>query len=154
MHRAELPALCKVWVTYGTAHGPLLRKYATDYLEIVLQFLGKYPKNPIIAIPSKIRGFIYVGNFHLMHIFALLFICSICGLVYNPQPLWLRVLALLSFLLTVYFAYGFAKWCFYMEPKNKFFTWVKMKYLSNLSFIKGGLKNSKKYKTFCIEPSF
>jgi hypothetical protein len=29
-----------------------------------------------------------------------------------------------------------------------------MKYLTNLSFIKGGLKDFKKYKILCIEPSF
>ena len=41
-----------------------------------------------------------------------------------------------------------------MEPRDKFLTWCKMKYLTNLSFIQGGLKDFKKYKILCIEPSF
>ena len=59
-----------------------------------------------------------------------------------------------SFLLTLYFAYQYVKWNFSMEPRNKFWTWGKMKYLTNLSFIQGGLKDFKKYKILCIEPSF
>jgi hypothetical protein len=41
-----------------------------------------------------------------------------------------------------------------MEPKSKFLVWCKMKYLTNLSFLQGGLKDFKQYKILCIEPSF
>lgn len=151
MHRATFPALSKVWVTYGKAHPPLLKKYASDYLEIVLQV---FKKPLIIPIPSPIRGFIYLGNFHLMHLFGGLFIYSLIWTVLNPQLLWLKIVALLLLALSLYFLAQFCRWCFYMEPRRHFFTWCKMKYLTNLSFIIGGLKESKKYKTFCIEPSF
>jgi hypothetical protein len=57
-------------------------------------------------------------------------------------------------LLTLYFAYEFTKWNLYMEPKDQLWTWGKLKYLTNLSFIQGGLKDFKKYKILCIEPSF
>jgi len=53
-----------------------------------------------------------------------------------------------------YFAYQYVKWNFAMEPKAAFWAWCKMKYLTNLSFIQGGLKDFKKYKILCIEPSF
>lgn len=151
MHRATLPALRKVWVTYGMAHPPLLKKHATNYIEIILQIF----KRPlIIPIPSPIRGFIYLGNFHLMHIFGLLFIISLLATISNPHIFWLRIITLSTLILSLYFLFGFCRWCLYMEPRRHFITWCRMKYLTNLSFIVGGLKESKKYETFCIEPSF
>jgi hypothetical protein len=57
-------------------------------------------------------------------------------------------------LLTLWFGYEFVKWNLDMEPKSKFWTWSRLKYLTNLSFIQGGLKDFKKFKILCIEPSF
>jgi glycosyltransferase involved in cell wall biosynthesis len=151
MHRADLKALRKVWVTYGQAHLPLIDKYVRKKgLEIMFQFLKT---NPSFILPFPIRGFIYIGNFHLMHLFALLFITGfVLSLIFGG--LAPALFALFSFLLTLYFAYQYVKWNFDMEPKSKFWAWCKMKYLTNLSFIQGGLKDFKKYKILCIEPSF
>jgi len=151
MHRGTFMALRKVWVTYGMAHPPLLRKYATDYLEIVLQV---FKKPYILSVPSPIRGFIYLGNFHLMHIVGGLFAISLLALALNPLLLWLKITTLLVFLLSLFFLFGFLRWCFYMQPRKHFFVWCAMMYMTNLKFIIGGLKGSKRYKTFCIEPSF
>jgi len=151
MHRADLKSLLRVWVTYGDAHLPLIDKYVKKRgLEIILQFLKVKPS---IFLPFPIRGFVYIGNFHLMHIFVLLFIL---GIVLNfVLAGWgIKIFTLIFGVLTLYFAYQYVKWNFGMEPKSKFFTWCKMKYLTNLSFIKGGLKDFKKYKILCIEPSF
>ncbi|MEW6101583.1 MAG: glycosyltransferase [Candidatus Omnitrophota bacterium] len=143
MHRADLKALRKVWVTYGQAHLPLIDKYVKKKgLEVILQFMG----GRSFMLPFPLRGFIYVGNFHLMHIFGF---CFILSLIFRWQ-----VFGLVSLLLTLYFAYQYVKWNLDMEPKNKFLSWCKMKYLTNLSFIKGGLKDFGKYKVLCIEPSF
>jgi hypothetical protein len=68
--------------------------------------------------------------------------------------LWIKLLTLASLLLTLHFGYQFVKWNFGMEPKDKFWTWCRMKYLTNLSFVRGGLKDFKKYGVICIEPSF
>jgi hypothetical protein len=57
-------------------------------------------------------------------------------------------------LLALYFGYEFIKWNLDMEPKKELWTWNKLKYLTNLSFIQGGLKDFKKFKVLCIEPSF
>jgi glycosyltransferase involved in cell wall biosynthesis len=151
MHRADLRALRKVWVTYGQAHLPLIDKYVKKgRMDIILQFLKG---NPALVLPFPIRGFIYIGNFHLMHLFALLsLVFGAWGLLVPSVNI--KLLALLFLLLTLYFAYEYVKWNFYMEPKNKFWTWAKMKYLTNLSFIQGGLKDFKKYKVLCMEPSF
>ncbi len=151
MHRADIKALRKVWITYGQAHLPLIDKYVKKSgLEIILQFLKG---NPSFMIPFPLKGFIYLGNFHLMHIFTLLFII---GLVLSF--IWIgagiKLFTLISFLLMSYFMYQYVKWNFGMEPKNKFLVWCKMKYLTNLSFIQGGLKDFRKFKVLCIEPSF
>jgi len=151
MHRADLKVLRKVWVTYGQAHLPLIDKYVKQKgLEMNLQFLKGAPS---FMLPFPLRGFIYLGNFHLMHFFALLFLT---GLVFSfiLNGAAINIFTLAAFLLALHFAYQYVKWNFDMEPKNKFWEWCKMKYLTNLSFIQGGLKDFKKYKVLCIEPSF
>lgn len=151
MHRADLKALRKVWVTYGQAHLPLIDKYVKRKgLEILFQNLKGAPS---LFLPFPIKGFIYIGNFHLMHIFLFLFLLSsVIALIVSGAVI--KIIALASFLLTLYFAYQYVKWNFAMEPKNAFWSWCKMKYLTNLSFIQGGLKDFKQYKVLCIEPSF
>ncbi|MDD5155196.1 MAG: glycosyltransferase [Candidatus Omnitrophica bacterium] len=151
MHRADLKVLRKVWITYGQAHLPLIDKYVKKKgLEVIFQCLKN---NPSLYLPFPIKGFVYLGNFHLMHIFALLFLASaVLSLIWQVPVL--KFFSLATFLLTLYFAYQYVKWNFGMEPKSKFFTWCKMKYLTNLSFIQGGLRDFAKYKILCIEPSF
>jgi len=151
MHRADVKALRKVWVTYGQAHLPLIDKYVKkNGLQVTLQFLKK---GPSFMLPFPMRGFVYIGNFHLMHLFALLsLIGAILSIIF--ASLWLKIATLVSIILMFYFAFQFVKWNFDMEPKNKFWFWCKMKYLTNLSFILGGLKDFKKFKVLCIEPSF
>ncbi len=151
MHRADLKALRKVWVTYGQAHLPLIDKYVKkNGLEVILQFLKG---NPSFILPFPVRGFVYIGNFHLMHLFGLFFAAALIPSFIFKGPGWLAF-TIISFLLTLHFAFQFVKWNFGMEPTNRFWTWFKMKYLTNLSFIQGGLKDFKKYKILCIEPSF
>lgn len=151
MHRADLKSLRKVWVTYGQAHLPLIDKYVKKKgLEIILQFTKG---NPSFILPFPLRGFVYLGNFHLMHIFFFFILAfGILSLFFGT--LWLKILTLAALLLTLYFLYQYVKWNFGMEPRKSFFDWCRMKYLTNLSFIQGGLKDFKKYKILCIEPSF
>jgi glycosyltransferase involved in cell wall biosynthesis len=151
MHRADIKALRKVWVTYGQAHLPLIQKYVKkNVLEIVFQNLKGCPS---FQIPFPIKGFIYLGNFHLLHIFAFIFLLGLISSIIFGGMGWF-IFTVLSFALTWNFAYEYVKWNFYMEPKSEFWTWCKLKYLTNLSFIQGGLKDFKKYKILCIEPSF
>lgn len=151
MHRADMKALRKVWVTYGQAHLPLIEKYVKkNILEIIFQNLKG---SPSLKIPFPVKGFIYLGNFHLMHISALAFALSMVSSLIRPGIVsW--VVTLLFLLLTRKFYLQYVRWNRDMEPKSEFRTWCKMKYLTNLSFIQGGLKDFKKYKVFCVEPSF
>ncbi|MEW6075583.1 MAG: glycosyltransferase [Candidatus Omnitrophota bacterium] len=151
MHRADLTSLRKVWVTYGQAHMPLLDKYIQKRgIEVILQFLKGAPS---FILPFPLRGFVYIGNFHLMHIFGILTLLGLVASFLVPGP-GIQIATLIAFTLTLYFIYQYVKWNFDMEPKNKFFSWCKMKYLTNLSFIQGGLKDFAKYKILCVEPSF
>ena len=151
MHRADLKSLRKVWVTYGQAHLPLIDKYVKkNGLQVILQFLNGAPS---FILPLPLRGFAYIGNFHLLHLFALAFLISLpFSLVFSGSAMKIFSFVCLSGVL--YFGYQYVKWNFDMEPKDKFWTWCKMKYLTNLSFIQGGLKDFGKYKILCIEPSF
>ncbi|MCM8787488.1 MAG: glycosyltransferase [Candidatus Omnitrophica bacterium] len=154
MHRADLRNLLRVWKSYGAAHPPLIRAHAKNYLEFVFQFIGKYPNNPILRMPFFIRGFIYIGNFHLMHLFGLIFlICFTCSWI-SPINFWFRLFSWTSFILFLIYAFKFFRSAFNIEPYYKWKEFAKMKYLTNLYFVLGGLSGSFKYKTFCIEPSF
>lgn len=151
MHRADLKVLRKVWVTYGQAHLPLIDKYVKkNGLEIIFQTLKGAPA---FVLPFPLKGFIYIGNFHLMHLFVF-FSFVFWLLSFLLAGAGIKILALLSLLLAGYYGYQYVKWNFGMEPKDKFWAWCKMKYLTNLSFIQGGLKDFKKYKILCVEPSF
>jgi glycosyltransferase involved in cell wall biosynthesis len=152
MHRADLRALRKVWINYASAHPHLLNKYLKKKrLEIILQFINQ----PIsIAFPFFIKGFIYLGDFHLMHIFGLILIAGIIGNILNPESSLAFILMILSLTLFLFFLCRYVEQCFSMQPRRHLLAWIKMKYLTNLSFIIGGLKDFKKYKILCIEPSF
>jgi len=151
MHRADLKALRKVWVAYGQAHLPLIDKYVKKRgLDVILQFLNG---NPSFKLPFPLRGFVYLGYFHLMHIVGIIFILGVI-LSFIVKGWFWPGFSVIMLLLTLRFAYMYVRWNFDMEPKDKFWAWCKMKYLTNLSFIQGGLKEFKKYKILCIEPSF
>ena len=150
MHRADMLALRKVWVSYGQAHLPLIEKYVRkNGLQIVFQNL----KGKALLLPFPCRGFIYLGNFHLLHLAGLLFLIGLVS-SFTLGGIVTEIFTLAAFLLFLYFAYQYVKWNFGMEPRNKFLSWCKMKYLTNLSFIHGGLKDFRKYKVLCVEPSF
>ena len=154
MHRADLKSLLKVWKSYGEAHPPLLSKHAESFMEIIFQFIGKYPNHPVFRFTFPIKGFIYIGNFHLMHIFGALFLLFFILQWIFFTSFWIRLFSWISLFLFLYFIFKYFKSVFNIEPYDKWREFAKIKYLTNLYFIRGGLKNSFKYKTFCIEPSF
>ncbi|MFH1678428.1 MAG: hypothetical protein ABH914_02280, partial [Candidatus Omnitrophota bacterium] len=134
----------KVWVTYGQAHAGLIDKYVTKPgIEVILQFLKS---QRTFLIPARIKGFIYLGNLHMLFLSGLLLFL---GVIFSWGLFnWLFII------LCFFFGYRYVKWNFSMEPRSKFLSWCKLKYLTNLSFIKGGWKGFKTYKVLCIEPSF
>ena len=154
MHRADLKSLLKVWKSYGEAHPLLLSKHAEPFMEIVFQFIGKYPNHPVFRFTFPIRGFIYIGNFHLIHIFGgFFFLFFILQWIFYSS-FWIKFFSWINLSLFLYLLFKYFKSAFNIEPYDKWREFAKIKYLTNLYFIRGGLKNSFKYKTFCIEPSF
>lgn len=151
MHRSSFKALRKVWVGYGEGQAPLVKQYAKQKLEIIFQFLKSMPR---FTIPFPIKGFIYIGNYHLMHLFGFLtLLCGITGFFVKGFGFW-EMGAIISCILAVYFFYPFHLHCYYMNPRKHYVTWLRMKYLTNWDFIKGGIKGFFKHGVICIEPSF
>lgn len=151
MHRADLKALLKVWVGYGKGHPVLVHTHAKHVFEIVFQNIKKHPR---IKFPFPVKGLIYLGNFHWMHICGLGFILSSLASLLKSGAGISELLTAIFFLLTLRFAYKYFGGCFKMTPKNKWALWCKIKYLSNWSFMKGALLKFWKYKILYIEPSF
>jgi len=154
MHRADLKALLKVWQSYGQAHPPLLREHAANFMEIIFQFIGQYPQHPLIRFPFPVKGFMFIGNFHLMHLYAVIFLATFLLQWAFLDSVPLRIVSWISAAGMLYTAFQYFKTCFNIQPYYKWREFAKMKYLTNLKFIIGGLKGSRIYKTFCVEPSF
>ncbi len=154
MHRGSPEALLRVWHSYGAAHPPLLDAHAKKYMEIILQFIGRYPNNFTLKFPFPVKGFIYIGNFHFMHLFGFLFLIFFVLQWFFLFSAGLRVLTWGTLAPFLFFFFRYFRPAFNIEPYNQWLAFAKLKYLTNLQFILGGLKNSVKYKTFCIEPSF
>ena len=154
MHRSSFSALRKVWNSYAMAHPALIHKHASKKFEIIFQFIGRYPKTPLLSIPFPVKGFIYLGSFQIMHMASVMFLLGLAGIAANPHNIGLAVFTLFMLFLSLWSAYKFFYWCWFMKPKKHFFIWAKMRYLTNLSFIAGALKGFKRYNVFCIEPSF
>ncbi|MFH1380428.1 MAG: glycosyltransferase [bacterium] len=151
MHRASFKNLRTVWVGYGQGQSPLVKLHAKHKLEIIFQIIKGMPR---IAIPFPIKGFIYIGNFHLMHFSAFLGIVSLIIGLFFPGFGAGEIVSIIMFVLAGYFFYPFHLHCYYMNPRKHYVTWLKMKYLTNWDFIKGGIKGFFKHGVICIEPSF
>lgn len=154
MHRADLPALLRVWKSYGAAHPVLLHAHAQNYMEIIFQFVGQYPVHPILRLPSFIKGFVYIGNFHLMHLAGAIFAAFFILQWVFPYAFWFKFFTWVTLPIAGFFAFRFFRTAFNIQPYNKWLAFAQMKYLTNLYFLFGGLKGSLKNGTFCIEPSF
>jgi hypothetical protein len=123
-------------------------------MENIFQFYGRYPNHSILRLPSFIKGFIYIGNFHLMHLFGALFVTFFILHWMNPAVISFDISAWAAVTLFLFFAFRFFRTAFNIEPYHKWLEFAKMKYLTNLYFIFGGFKGSLHNGTFCIEPSF
>lgn len=145
MHRVNLKAFQKQWHGYGFGHPLLVEKHAQDkILEIVFQY-GRQGFS--LGLPWPGKGIIHIGKFHLMHLFGLL---ALISAFLNFSGLWTKIWALLFVLfLGAYF------WpCLKLKPRRYFFSWCKIRYLTNWSFIKGALDGMKEFGTICVEPSW
>lgn len=145
MHRVTPSAYLKQWYGYGFGHPLLVQKHALPKkLEIVFQW-GRRGISFLFPWPGK--GIIHIGKFHLMHLLGIFLIIS--ALINFKSSATLVFVILFLWLTGLYF------WpCLKLNPKRHFFTWCKIRYLTNWSFIKGALNGMKEFGTICIEPSW
>lgn len=148
MHRVTLQAYCKQLYGYGFGHPLAVKKHAKDVLEIQLQYTPKYIT---LTIPFSVKGIIYIGNFHFMHAFGLAFIINLIqSLVTKNLTIWLPVWAALF----LFYAWRYFKPALKLNPRSKFLTWCKIRYLSNWALMKGGFKGAKTFGVIYIESSW
>lgn len=144
IHRANLTQFRKQLYGYGYGHPLLIKKHAKQVLEICINLLGKYL---YIPIPFFIKGNIYLGAFHFIHIFLVLTVLSLFlkwGILYT----------LIFAFLTLFFKIVYFAPLLKLKPLSKFPKWCKIKYLSNLSFILGGIKGTFIFGAIDLEDSF
>ncbi|MBI4318327.1 MAG: glycosyltransferase [Chloroflexi bacterium] len=147
MHRVSLESYLKQWYGYGYGHPLLIAKHAADKLEFVFQ-LG----NPVfVKVPSPLKGIVHVGAFHLMHLLLATSIASgvLSALSILPALVPLASVSLLAGAAAAYFAP-----CLRLRPADKFATWCKIRYLTNLACVKGAIAGCRKFGAICIEPSW
>ena len=106
-------------------------------------------------IVSTIVG---LGIFSLPYVFWYSGFYFLFWLFFIFQWIWpnllYRILAWVLLVFFGYFKFKFFRSAFNISPYDKWFEFCKMKYLTNLYFLFGGLKKFFKYKVICIEPSF
>lgn len=143
MHRVTLKSLLRQWEGYGYSHPTLVVNHAGKKFEIVVQFL---PGSPAYIIPGP-KGIIYIGDFHMLHLSGLLYLIGlIAGWAYLVKLFFLAVF--------VVFMYRFFASSLTLKPKSEFFTWAKLRYLTNLYYIWGAIKGSIDFGSLSIEQSW
>jgi len=147
MHRVTLKSFLKQWYFYGYGHPLLLSKHAKPVTEVVINLFGKEFS---IKTPIKKTGLINLGNFHFMHIFGALFLLFLVLEIWFPVKDWTTSWLLLFVLFLSRYFIPMLK----LVPKRNFLTFCKIRYLTNLSFIRGSLAGRKKFGPLCIEPSW
>ena len=148
MHRVTLAAYCKQLYGYGFGHPLAVKKHARNVVEIQLQYTPKYLT---LVIPSPMPGIIYWGDFHFMHVFGLAFIVNLIQTVVTHNPtVWLPVWAALF----IFFSYKYFKPMLKLKPTSKFFTWARIRYVSNWALMNGGFKGGKTFGVIYLESSW
>jgi GT2 family glycosyltransferase len=147
MHRVSLGSYLRQWYGYGFGHPLLVKKHASEGMELVLQF--KKPR--FMHLPGPVKGIVHLGAFHLMHLSALATVGSALALPITPvaAPVLGAALVILGVSAGSYFSP-----CFRMTPRDRVLTWCKLRYLTNWAFIRGALDGSMKFGALCVEPSW
>ena len=148
MHRVTLAAYCKQLYGYGFGHPLAVKKHAKQVLEMQLQYTPKYIT---MVMPFPINGIIYIGDFHFMHFSGLALIVNLIQTIVTQNvTAWLVIWAALF----LFFLYRYFRSVLKLKPANKFFTYAKIRYLSNWALMKGGFKGAKTFGVIYIESSW
>ncbi|MCX5686530.1 MAG: hypothetical protein NTW09_03620, partial [Candidatus Omnitrophica bacterium] len=148
MHRVTLQAYCKQLYGYGFGHPLAVLKHAKKAIEIQFQYTPNYIT---FVIPFPVRGIIYIGDYHFMHLFCLAFVVNLLQtLLTRNLTVWLWIwLALAAF-----FKYRYFRPMFGLSPRSKFLKWCWIRYVSNWALMKGGFKGGKTFGVIYLESSW
>lgn len=147
MHRVALTDFCRQLYGYGFGHPLPVKAHARKIFEICLQYFGYI----YIPMPFFMKGVFYIGNFHLMHLFGIMFLAElISNLIARTFSPFLLLWGFLFFI----FALKYFLPALSLNPKKKFFTWCKIRYLSNWALMRGGFKGMRTWKVFYLESSW
>lgn len=148
MHRVTLQAYCHQLYGYGFGHPLPIKAHARNIFEVCLQYFGYI----YIPIPSPVKGMLYIGDFHLMHIFGLLFVSRLINSIFSPI-LFNKTLLVLG---VIFFVSGLSYFwpMLSLKPRSKFFRWAKIRYVSNWALMRGGFKGMKTWGVFYLESSW
>lgn len=147
MHRVTLKDFCRQLFGYGFGHPLAVKAHCNNILELCFQYFGYI----YIPLPFFTKGIIYIGDFHFMHIFGVLFIIQLLINLFSPatNPLVWVWGALFVFFLIRYF-----KPVLSLKPRSKFLTWCKIRFISNWALMRGGFKGMKQWGVIYIESSW
>lgn len=148
MHRMSLADYSKQLFGYGFGHPLPVRAHAKRVFEICIQYFGYI----YIPIPFFVKGVLYIGNFHLMHISGLFFLIEIVRCLFSSSCI--SSMLLVWGLLFVWFSLLYFWPVLRIKPSRKFLTWAKIRYLSNWALMRGGFKGMKTWKVFYLESSW
>jgi glycosyltransferase involved in cell wall biosynthesis len=147
MHRVNLKNFTNQWYHYGYGHPLLIAKHAAKIFEVVV-VLGPYEFS--IPIPWHNPGLINIGAFHLMHLFGAATLLSLLLQIIINTKLLTLILGLIFLATLIRYFYP----CLKIKPLRHFFTFCKIRYLTNLSFVRGAMDGTKEFGPICIEPSW
>jgi GT2 family glycosyltransferase len=152
MHRVSLESYLRQWHGYGFGHPLLVAKHARPGLELVFQYGRK--RSARVRLPWPGKAIIHIGDFQLMHLFALCLVLGVTAVQILSGVSWLAPMNWVSLVLTLWFTGRYFRPCLRLKPAGKFFRWAKIRYLTNLAFIRGAWDGMKKFGTICIEGSW
>jgi len=150
MHRVSLEQFKKQYYGYGYGHPLLINKHAKiKGLEIFIQY-----GNIHFMLPSRTKGIVHIGNFHMMRFsFIVAILSTILRLIFNTIE-WISILSNTSLIALAVFSTLYFMPILKIKPLSKFFTFAKIRYASNKAFYQGAKDGQKVFGAICIEPSW
>ena len=148
MHRVTLQAYCKQLWGYGFGHPLAVQKHAKSVIEIQFQYTPKYIT---FVIPSLKKGIIYIGDFHFMHLFGVIFAAKI---IYALMTKTCAPCLYISGALFLAFLYRYFSPMLKLRPMSKILTWCRIRYVSNWALMKGGFKGAGTFGVIYLESSW
>jgi len=150
MHRITEETFMFQWFGYGQGHAFLVEKHATQTFEIVFQIFKGMPR---LNIPFPKKGLIYIGNYHMIWISGFFSLLTLAIMLAFYHIFWLGMF-LLWMAIGAHYLNKFFGPCLNMQPRKHLWTWCRIRWNSNTSFIKGGLDGTKHTGIIYIEPSW